>query len=174
MAFGKRLNKDQVRIKHFGITISGEDKLQFYLKQMSALNHFDKKEMTEWENKTITIKDDFDKAKTYFEGLVKDYKVYAQNSGSTAGKLCKSSGQSPSRQQTVPVHRWDCTGSGCPGRTSRQHPWQHKGIVQCNGRSNQGHVGPDRATHQNDGQQRELNKRPRRRRRRWRQRRRPA
>jgi hypothetical protein len=86
MAFGKRLNNDQVRIEHFGITISGKDKLQFYLNQMSASNHFDKKEMTEWEYKTIAIKDDFNEAKMYFDGLVKDYKVYAQNSGSTAGK----------------------------------------------------------------------------------------
>jgi hypothetical protein len=81
LAFGKRLDNDQVRIKRFGITISDEDKLQFYLEQMYALNHFDKKEMTEWENKTIAIKDNFDEAKMYFKGLVKDYKVYAQNSG---------------------------------------------------------------------------------------------
>ena len=53
---------------------------------MYASNHFDKKEMTEWENKTIAIKDDFDEAKLYFEGLVRDYEVYAQNSGGTAGK----------------------------------------------------------------------------------------
>jgi len=53
---------------------------------MYASNHFDKKEMTEWENKIIAIKDDFDKAKLYFEGLVKDYEVYAQNSNGTAGK----------------------------------------------------------------------------------------
>jgi hypothetical protein len=59
-AFGKRLDEGQVRIEHFGITISNKDKLQFYLKQMYASNHFDKKEMTEWENKTIAIKDDFD------------------------------------------------------------------------------------------------------------------
>ena len=53
---------------------------------MYASNHFDKKEMTEWENKPILIKDDFVEAKLYFKGLVKDYKVYAQNSGGTAGK----------------------------------------------------------------------------------------
>jgi hypothetical protein len=41
-AFGKRLNDNQVRIERFGITISDKDKLQFYLKQMYALNHFDK------------------------------------------------------------------------------------------------------------------------------------
>jgi hypothetical protein len=48
-----------VRIERFGITISNEDKLQFYLKQMYASNHFDKKEMTEWENKPEAIKNDF-------------------------------------------------------------------------------------------------------------------
>ncbi len=53
---------------------------------MYALNHFDKKEMTEWENKPEAIKNDFNNAKTYFEGLVRDYKVYKQNSGGTAGK----------------------------------------------------------------------------------------
>ena len=31
-------------------------------------------------------KDNFNKAKLYFEGLVKDYEVYAQNSGGTTGK----------------------------------------------------------------------------------------
>ncbi len=53
---------------------------------MYALNHFDKKEMTEWENKPEAIKNDFINAKTYFEGLVHDYKVYKQNSGGTASK----------------------------------------------------------------------------------------
>jgi len=67
--FGKRLDDDQIRIEHFGITISDKDKLQFYLEQMYASNHFDKKEMTEWENKSIAIKDDFDEAKLNFEGL---------------------------------------------------------------------------------------------------------
>jgi hypothetical protein len=85
-AFGKCLNGNQVRIKRYGITISNEDKLQFYLEQMYASNHFNKKEMTEWENKPKVIKDSFDKATTYFEGLVRDYEVYKQNSGGTAGK----------------------------------------------------------------------------------------
>jgi hypothetical protein len=85
-AFGKRFDDDQIRIEHFGITISDEDKLQFYLEQMYASNHFDKKEMTEWENKIIAINDDFNEAKLYFEGLVKDYEVYVQNSNDTAGK----------------------------------------------------------------------------------------
>ncbi len=85
-AFGKRLDDNQVHIKRFGITISDKDKLQFYHKQMYASNHFDKEEMTEWENKPEAIKNDFNNAKTYFEGLVRDYEVYEQNSGGTAGK----------------------------------------------------------------------------------------
>jgi len=43
---------------------------------MYASNHYNKKEMTEWEKKPITIKDCFDEAKLYFEGLVRDYEVY--------------------------------------------------------------------------------------------------
>ena len=85
-AFGKRLDDDQVRIERFGITISDDDKLQFYLEQMYASNTFDKKEMTEWENKPEAIKNDFEEAKLYFEGLVKDYETYEQNSGGTTGK----------------------------------------------------------------------------------------
>jgi hypothetical protein len=85
MAFGKRLNDNQMRIERFVITISDKDKLQFYLQKMYASNHFDNKELTEWENKIIAFKDDFDEAKLYFEGLVRDNKVYAQNSGGTAG-----------------------------------------------------------------------------------------
>ena len=77
-AFRKRLDDNQICTKCFGITISNEDKLQFYLEQMYVCNHFDKKKMIEWENKIITIKDNFDKAKLYFEELVRDYEVYAQ------------------------------------------------------------------------------------------------
>ncbi len=53
---------------------------------MYALNHFDKKEMTEWENKTEAIRNNFNKAKTYFKGFVRDYEIYEQNSGGTASK----------------------------------------------------------------------------------------
>ena len=85
-AFGKHLDNDQICIECFGINISNEDKLQFYLEQIYASNHFDMKQMAEWENTTVAIKDDFDKAKLYFKGLVRNYEVYAQNSGGTAGK----------------------------------------------------------------------------------------
>jgi hypothetical protein len=85
-AFGKRLEDNQLRIERFGIAISDKDKLQFYLEQMYASNHFDKKEMTEWEDKPEAIKNNFNDAKTYFKGLVQDYKVCEQNSGCTTGK----------------------------------------------------------------------------------------
>jgi hypothetical protein len=85
-AFRKRLNYGQVHIKRYGITISDKDKLQFYLEQMYASNHFNKKEMTEQKNKPDAIKYSFDKAATYFERLARDYEVYKQNSGGTAGK----------------------------------------------------------------------------------------
>ena len=42
--------------------------------------------MTKWENKPVAIKDDFALAKLYFEGLVKDYETYKQNSGGMTGK----------------------------------------------------------------------------------------
>jgi hypothetical protein len=42
--------------------------------------------MTEWENKPEADKNDFGKAKMYFEGLVKDYEIYEQNSSGTVRK----------------------------------------------------------------------------------------
>ncbi len=53
---------------------------------MYASNHFDKEEMTEWKNKSEAIKNDFNIVKTYFKGIVRDYKVNEQNSGGTTGK----------------------------------------------------------------------------------------
>jgi hypothetical protein len=85
-AFGMKLDKDQNRLNRLGVIISNKDKLQFYLEQIYASNCFDKAEMVAWENKPILIKDDYNKAKWYFETLVKDFKTYTQNSGSTIGK----------------------------------------------------------------------------------------
>ena len=85
-AFGTRLDDEQIRIERFGITISDEDKLQFYLEQMYACNHFDQTQMTTWENKDEAIKNDWTMVKQYFEGLVRDFEVYEQNSGGKAGK----------------------------------------------------------------------------------------
>ncbi len=69
-AFGMKLNKEQARIDRLGIVISDKDKLQFYMEPIYASNCFDKKEFVDWENKPINIKEDYNKAKFYFEGLV--------------------------------------------------------------------------------------------------------
>ena len=44
-AFGLKLDNEQQRLKVLGIAISNEDKLQFYMDQIYALNMFNKKEM---------------------------------------------------------------------------------------------------------------------------------
>jgi hypothetical protein len=77
-AFGMKLDKEQARIDRLGIVISIEDKLQIYMEQIYASNCFDKKEMVDWENKPINIKDDYNKAKLYFECLVQDFETYTQ------------------------------------------------------------------------------------------------
>ncbi len=56
------------------------------MEQIYALNCFDKKEMVDWENKPINIKDNYNEAKLYFEGLVQDFKTYTQNSSGNSGK----------------------------------------------------------------------------------------
>jgi hypothetical protein len=57
-AFGLKLDKEQKQLKLLGIAISGKDKLQFYMEQIYASNMFDKKEMIDWENKPVVVKDD--------------------------------------------------------------------------------------------------------------------
>ncbi len=66
-AFGIKLDKEQARINRLGVVISDKDKLQFYMEQMYSSNCFDKKEMVDWENKPINIKDDYNEAKLYFK-----------------------------------------------------------------------------------------------------------
>jgi hypothetical protein len=85
-AFGMKLDKEQVRINRLGAVISDKDKLQFYMEQIYASNYFDKKEMVDWENKPINIKDNYNKAKLYFEGLVQDFETYTQHSGGDSSK----------------------------------------------------------------------------------------
>jgi hypothetical protein len=70
-----------------GIVISNNNKLQFYLEQIYALNCFNKTEMVTWENKPIIVKDDYTQAKAYFENLVRDFETYMQNSGGKTGKM---------------------------------------------------------------------------------------
>jgi hypothetical protein len=86
-AFGMKLDKEQARIDRLRVIISNKDKLQFYMEQIYASNCFDKKEMMDWQNKPIHIKDNYNKAKTYFEGLVRDFKTYTLNSDINSSKL---------------------------------------------------------------------------------------
>jgi len=65
-AFGMKLDKEQACINRLGVVISDKDKLQFYMEQIYASSCFDKKEMVDWENKPVNIKDDYDEAKLYF------------------------------------------------------------------------------------------------------------
>jgi hypothetical protein len=83
--FGKRLDDKQICIKRFGINISNEDKLQFYLEQMYSCNQFDQTQITAWESKTKAIKTNWTETKQYFEGLVRDFEIYEQNSSGTMG-----------------------------------------------------------------------------------------
>jgi hypothetical protein len=92
-AFGMKLDKEQARINKLGVVISDEDKLQFYMEQIYASNCFGKKEMVDWENKPINIKDNYDQAKLYFEGLVRDFETYTQNSGEHGKKGYESANQ---------------------------------------------------------------------------------
>jgi hypothetical protein len=85
-AFSMKLSKDQNCLDRLDVVISDKDKLQFFLEQIYVSNCFNKAEMVAWENKPILIKDDYGKAKRYFETLVKDFKTYTQNSGGTIGK----------------------------------------------------------------------------------------
>jgi hypothetical protein len=80
-----KLDKEQNQLDRLGIVISNNDKLQFYLEQIYALNYFDKTEMVTWENKPIIIKDDYTQAKAYLKNLVKDFKTYTQNSCGQTG-----------------------------------------------------------------------------------------
>ena len=42
--------------------------------------------MVTWENKTVAIKEDYDRAKKYFEDLVHDFETYTQNNSGAAAK----------------------------------------------------------------------------------------
>jgi hypothetical protein len=81
-----KLDKEEACIDRLRVVISNEDKLQFYMEQIYAPDCFNKKEMVDRENKPINIKDDYNKAKLYFEGLVQNFETYTQNSGGYSGK----------------------------------------------------------------------------------------
>ena len=92
-AFGMKLDKEKAHIDRLGVVISNKDKLQFYMEQIYSSNCFDKKEMVDRENKPVNVKDDYDKAKLYFEGLFRYFKTYTQNSGDHGKKGYESANQ---------------------------------------------------------------------------------
>jgi hypothetical protein len=63
---GKCLDDDQTTLVRSDITISNENKLQFYLEQMYDSNMFDKAEMMDWEQQPINIKTNYPLAKLHF------------------------------------------------------------------------------------------------------------
>ncbi len=79
-AFGMKLDKEQNPLDRLGIVISNDDKLQFYLKQIHALNCFDKTEMVTWEGQLHPSKGEL-------QTLGKDFEIYTQNSGGKTGKM---------------------------------------------------------------------------------------
>jgi hypothetical protein len=85
--FGKRLDDDQRSLVRSDVTITDDDKLQFYLEEIYDSNRFDKQEMLTWEREPSAIKMDFDLAKTHFETIVNATDTYEQNAGGeTAGR----------------------------------------------------------------------------------------
>jgi len=109
-AFGMKLDKEQAHINRIGVVISGEDKLQFYMEQIYASNCFDKKGMVNWENKPVNIKDDYNEAKLYFEGLVQDFETYTQSSGGDSSKkgLQERQPNGRCRQRNPDIHPGNC------------------------------------------------------------------
>jgi hypothetical protein len=69
----------QTTLVHSDITISNEDKLQFYLEQMYDFNLFDKSEMMKWEQQDSATKTGYNLTKNYFETLIKLHDTYMQN-----------------------------------------------------------------------------------------------
>jgi hypothetical protein len=65
-AFGKRLDNDQCALVRSDVTITDDDKLQFYLEEIYDSNRFDKQEMLMWERQPAATKTDFDLAKAHF------------------------------------------------------------------------------------------------------------
>jgi hypothetical protein len=96
-AFGMKLDKEQARIDRLGIVISDEDKLQFYMEQIYASKCFDKKEMVDWENKPIAIKDDYEEAKMYSKAWSGILKLTRKTAVATPAKKDK---RAPTKWQT--------------------------------------------------------------------------
>ena len=75
-AFGKRLDNDQCALVRSDVTITDDDKLQFYLEEIYDSNRFDRQEMLTWERQLAATKTDFDLAKAHFEEIVNATDTY--------------------------------------------------------------------------------------------------
>jgi len=80
-AFGKQLDDDQRALVRLDVTITDDDKLQFYLEEIYDSNHFDKQEILTWECQRTGTKMDFDLTKAHFEEIVNATDTYEQNAG---------------------------------------------------------------------------------------------
>jgi hypothetical protein len=91
-AFGKRLNDDQHALVCSDITITNNNKLQFYLEEIYNSNCFNKQEMLTWEQQPAATKTNYNLAQAYFERIIKATNTYEQNmGGETAGHNCYKS-----------------------------------------------------------------------------------
>ena len=83
--FAENIEKQQKYLKTAGITISEENKLQFYTEQLIDRRMFDKKDIINWEDK-IKANKTWIKAKKYFQKLVASEERYASVIGGTSQK----------------------------------------------------------------------------------------
>jgi hypothetical protein len=75
-AFGMQLADEQINLVRSDVTISDNNKLQFYLEQMYKANAFNKMKMMNWENQPMVTKTVFTLAREFFEKLIKSYDTY--------------------------------------------------------------------------------------------------
>ena len=81
--FSKRLNDEQEELATNSISISEEDKLQFFIEQMYESKQFDREQYVAWEKKPDADKTWLN-ATLYFEDITADNEAYESNVGGTA------------------------------------------------------------------------------------------
>ena len=84
--FIKHLNDGQKTMERDGIKIADADKLQHFLVQCYSSGLFDEKEMTAWENKTVSNKT-WANAKKYFSDIVEAQDKYQKMSGRSTKRM---------------------------------------------------------------------------------------
>ena len=81
--FTKRLDDDQTDLAANSITISNDDKLQFFIEQMYESKNFERDQYVQWEKKADADKT-WANATAYFETITSDNEGYEANIGGTA------------------------------------------------------------------------------------------